>query len=546
MEIQDYLKILKTRWIIIAVTVVVAILGALGASLLATPLYESSARMFVSTSGGATVSETYQGNLASQQLVSSYSELATSEALAARVLTVLPLNLTPGQLAAKVATTSTPDTVLFNLTVTDASPALARDIANATADQLTAQVRELETPSDGGTPSAGVKTFQQASAASAPVSPDTKRNLALGAAVGLLIGIALAVLRDRLDNTIKNRREIESISGKALVGTIPFDKERKTHPAVDFQDLAQSSSAEAFRELRTNLQFLEVDHPPRVIVVTSAIPSEGKTTTAVNLAISLAEAGHHVVLVEGDLRRPRISKYMGLIGSVGLSTVLAGQAKVDEVLQPTRYEGLQALASGPLPPNPSELLGSEASRSLMVELRSKFDYVIVDGAPLLPVTDSAVLTTHSDGALLVTRYGHTKSNELSRAIGNLETIGAHVLGVVLALTPSKKGDMYSYSYNYSADASLPRQTAPPVPAPQAPQAPVATPAPPVAPPTPAAAPVAPQPASVHSGSTQAGSVAPSATARTAAPAAAPYSRARRPEAPSDLPKNGVVNPGLRK
>lgn len=540
MEIQDYLKILKARWIIVAVTVVVAVLGALGASLLTTPLYESHARMFVSTAGGASVTETYQGNLASQQLVASYSELATSEALAARVLNVLPLNISPAQLAAKVKASSTPDTVLFNLTVTDASPALARDIANAVADELVIQVRELETPEDGTTPSAGVKTFQEATASSTPVSPNTKRNLALGAVVGLLLGIALAVLRDRLDNTIKNRREIESISGKALVGTIPFDKERKVHPAVDFQDLTQSASAEAFRELRTNLQFLEVDHPPRVIVVTSAIPSEGKTTTAVNLAISLAEAGHHVALVEGDLRRPRVSKYLGLIGSVGLSTVLAGQAKVDEVLQPTRYEGLQAMASGPIPPNPSELLGSEASRAMLVELRSKFDYVIIDGAPLLPVTDSAVLTTHADGALLVTRYGHTKSNELSRAIGNLETIGAHVLGVVLALTPSKKGDMYSYSYNYTADTNLPKQVTPPVPAP-APQAPVAAPAHP----TPAAAP-APQPASVRPGSTQTASAAPSAAARTAAPAATPYSRARRPEAPGDLPRNGVENPRLRK
>ncbi|OZC75199.1 protein tyrosine kinase [Rhodococcus sp. 06-462-5] len=540
MEIQDYLRILKARWIIIAVTMIVAILGALGASLLTTPLYESSARMFVSTSGGTSVSETYQGNLFSQQRVASYSELVTSEALAARVLDVLPLGLTPSQLAAKVKASSTPDTVLFDITVTDPSPAVARDIANAMASELTSQVRDLETPEDGGTPSAGVKTFQQADASASPVSPNTKRNLALGAAVGLLLGIALAVLRDRLDNTIKDRREIESISGKALVGTIPFDKERKTHPAVDFQDLAQSSSAEAFRELRTNLQFLEVDHPPRVIVVTSAIPSEGKTTTAVNLAISLAEAGHHVALVEGDLRRPRVSKYLGLIGSVGLSTVLAGQAKVDEVLQPTRYEGLQAMASGPIPPNPSELLGSEASRALLVELRSKFDYVIIDGAPLLPVTDSAVLTTHADGALLVTRYGHTKSNELSRAIGNLETIGAHVLGVVLALTPSKKGDMYSYSYNYTADTNLPKQVTPPVPAP-APQAPVAAPAPP----TPAAAP-APQPTSARPGSTQTASAAPSAAARTAAPAAAPYSRARRPEAPGDLPRNGVENPRLRK
>ncbi|MBY4272410.1 polysaccharide biosynthesis tyrosine autokinase [Rhodococcus fascians] len=538
MEIQDYLKILKARWIIIAVTVVVAILGALGASLLTTPLYESSARMFVSTSGGATVSETYQGNLTSQQLVASYSELATSDALAARVLNVLPLGgMSAAQLASKVKASSTPDTVLFNLTVTDPSPERARDIANAMATELTEQVRELETPANGGDPAAGVKTFQQAEASSTPVSPKTKRNLALGAAVGLLLGIALAVLRDRLDNTIKGRREIEAISGKALVGTIPFDKERKAHPAVDFQDLAQSSSAEAFRELRTNLQFLEVDHPPRVIVVTSAIPSEGKTTTAVNLAVALAEAGHHVALVEGDLRRPRVSKYMGLIGSVGMSTVLAGQATVEEVLQPTKYEGLQAMASGPIPPNPSELLGSEASRALLVELRSRFDYVIVDGAPLLPVTDSAVLTTHADGALLVTRYGHTKSNELARAIGNLETIGARVLGVVLALTPSKKGDMYSYSYNYTADTNLPRQVVPPVPAP-APQGPV-EPSGPVAAPTP------PQAASTSPGSAQSAPSGPTDTARTAV-SAAPYGRARRPEVHTDPSTNGTDNPRFRK
>ncbi|AMY23435.1 polysaccharide biosynthesis tyrosine autokinase [Rhodococcoides fascians] len=539
MEIQDYLRILKTRWIIVAVTVIVAILGALGASLLTTPQYESSARMFVSTTGGTSVTDSYQGNLLSQQRVASYSELVTSEALAARVLDVLPLDLTPADLAAKVRATSTPDTVLFDITASDASPAQARDIANAMAAELTKQVRELETPEDGGTRTAAVKTFQEATASATPVSPKTKRNLVLGAAVGLLLGIALALARDRVDNTVKDRREIESISGKALVGTIPFDKERKAHPAVDFQDLTQSASAEAFRELRTNLQFLEVDHPPRVIVVTSAIPSEGKTTTALNLAISLAEAGHHVVLVEGDLRRPRISKYMGLIGSVGLSTVLAGQAKVDEVLQPTKYEGLQAMASGPIPPNPSELLGSEASRALLVELRSKFDYVIVDGAPLLPVTDSAVLTTHTDGALLVTRYGHTKSNELSRSIGNLETIGAHVLGVVLALTPSKKGDTYSYSYNYTADTNLPKQVTPPVPAP-APQAPVAS-LTPVSPPNPA--PVHAPPTSQSS--PRSASASPAAGPRTAEATreSETYPRFQRTETP---PVNGTEHPRLRK
>ncbi|MEH6797623.1 MAG: CpsD/CapB family tyrosine-protein kinase, partial [Rhodococcus sp. (in: high G+C Gram-positive bacteria)] len=182
------------------------------------------------------------------------------------------------------------------------------------------------------------------------------------------------------------------------------------------------------------------------------IPSEGKSTTALNLALALAEAGHHVALVEGDLRRPRISKYLGVLGSVGLSTVLAGQAELNDVMQPTKYEGLEVMASGQLPPNPSELLGSEASRSLMDQLRRRFDYVIVDGAPLLPVTDSAVLTTHTDGALIVTRHGHTKTHELDRATKNLEAIGARVLGVVMVMTPTTKGGSYTYSYNYTADS----------------------------------------------------------------------------------------------
>jgi len=460
-EIQDYLHILRARWMIIVVTVAVAVLGALAVSLLTTPTYESCSRVFVSTSGGSSVSESYQGNLFSQQRVASYSELVTGDTLAARTIDDLGLDLTPGQLSAKVTATSTPDTVLLDTCVVDDSPALARDIANSLATQLTTLVRELETPEDGGAPAAGVRVVEQAQESSTPISPKTTRNLALGAAVGLLLGIALAVLRDRLDNTIKSRARLEVAARTAVVGSIPFDKSFKESAVVSF-DTARSSSAEAFRELRTNLQFLEVDHPPRVIVVTSAVPMEGKTTVAVNLALVLAEAGHHVALVEGDLRRPRVSKYLGLIGSVGLSTILAGQAELSDVLQPSSFEGLEVLASGPLPPNPSELLGSEASRRVIDELRGKFDYVIIDGAPLLPVTDSALLTTHSDGALVIARFGHTSEAEVTRSVENLEKIGAHVLGAVFTMTPSGRKGSDNYSYYYETDKTIPRQTPNPV------------------------------------------------------------------------------------
>lgn len=457
MEIQDYLKILKTRWMIIVVTVAVAILGSLAVSLLTTPTYQACSRVFVSTSGGSSVSETYQGNLFSQQRVASYSELVTGETLAARVIDELGLTATPAEVARDTTAKSTPDTVLLDICHTGTDAATVRDVANSMATQLTTLVRELETPEDGGSPTAGVRLVEQAQTPSTPVSPKTKRNLALGAAVGLLLGIALAVLRDRLDNTIKDRKTLEKSANSALVGNIPFDKSLKDSSIVSF-GAGHSSSAEAFRELRTNLQFLEVDNPPRVIVVTSAVPSEGKTTVAINLSLALAEAGHHVVLVEGDLRRPRVSKYLGLIGSVGLSTVLAGQAGLDDVLQPSKFVGLDVLASGPLPPNPSELLGSEASRRVIEDLRGRFDYVIVDGAPLLPVTDSALLTTHSDGALVIARHGHTSEAELERATGNLTTIGAHILGAVFTMTPTsgrRGGD--GYAYYYETDKSVPKQ-----------------------------------------------------------------------------------------
>lgn len=348
MEIQDYLRILQARWKIIAITTVVAILGALGASLLTTPLYEASTRLFVSTSAGSSVNELYQGNLYSQQRVASYTKLLTGQTLAQRTIDKLGLTETPAELANQVKATSAPDTVLVDLRVQDPSPERARDIANAMSDEFVVMVRELETPERGGAPAARVVVEQQAQTPSTPVSPKTLRNLALGAAVGLLLGIALAVLRDRLDNTVKDRRTVEELAGSAMIGTIPFDKDRQTQQAINFAE-GHSSSAEAYRELRTNLQFLEVDNPPRVIVVTSSLPTEGKTTTAINIALVLAEGGKSVCLVEGDLRKPRVSKYMGVVGSVGLSSVLAGQATLDGVLQPTSYQGLTVLASGRSP-----------------------------------------------------------------------------------------------------------------------------------------------------------------------------------------------------
>ena len=279
----------------------------------------------------------------------------------------------------------------------------------------------------------------------------------LALALGVLLGIGLAFLRDLLDNTVKDRQNLEEITGVAVVGSIPLDKERRKEPAKSF-DNDNSAFAEAFRKLRTNLQFLAVDNPPRVIVVTSSMPNEGKSTTAINIALALAENDHTVALVDGDLRRPRLDKYLGVVGSVGFSTVLAGRASLNDVLQKTAFPGVTVLTSGAVPPNPSELLGSLAAKKVLDELRAHFDYVVIDSSPLLAVTDAAILAAGADGVLIVARYGETKREQLAHAVGNLRSVGASLLGAVFTITPARGGASYSYSYYGYGDSPTPSRS----------------------------------------------------------------------------------------
>jgi receptor protein-tyrosine kinase len=413
-------------------------------------MYQAKTRLFVSTSAGSTLAETYQGNRFSQERVGSYAELLMGETLAQRTIDKLGLDMTAGSLQANVSASAKPETVLIDVTVLDQSPVRARDIANTLSDEFVGMIRELETPENGTTPDSRVVVEQRASIPSAPVVPKTARDIGIGLVLGLALGIGLAVIRDLLDNTVKDRKVLEEITGAGIVGSIPLDKERRKHPAISFES-DNSAIAEAFRKLRTNLQFLAVDSPPRVIAVTSSTPSEGKSTTAINLALALAEGENNVLLVDGDMRRPTLHKYLGLVQPVGFSTVLSGQATLGEAIQKTRFPGLTVLTSGAIPPNPSELLGSQTAKKLLSEMRAQFDYVVVDSTPLLAVTDAAILAAGSDGVLLMARFGETKRDQLVHAVKNLHDVGASVLGAVFTLTPMRGNASYSYSYSYYGD-----------------------------------------------------------------------------------------------
>ncbi|MEJ7703131.1 MAG: CpsD/CapB family tyrosine-protein kinase [Geodermatophilaceae bacterium] len=227
---------------------------------------------------------------------------------------------------------------------------------------------------------------------------------------------------------------------------------------------ANSSTGESYRQIRTSLQFVNVDDPPRVLVVTSSISGEGKSTTAINLALVLAQSGQRVVLVEADLRRPRVTRYMRLVSGVGLTNVLVGNAELSEVLQPWRDGKLTVLAAGPHPPNPSELLGSAQMSHVLAELRENNDYVIIDAPPLLPVTDAAVLSVLADGAVIVTRYGSTKREILRTAAESLQSIDARLVGTVINMVVMKGGQGssygYGYGYGYETDSTAPRDLDP--------------------------------------------------------------------------------------
>ncbi|MGE5551908.1 MAG: CpsD/CapB family tyrosine-protein kinase [Bacteroidota bacterium] len=208
----------------------------------------------------------------------------------------------------------------------------------------------------------------------------------------------------------------------------------------------KSPMAEAFRVLRTNIQFAAVDNPLRTIMLTSAGPGEGKSTTLANLAVALAQSGARVIIVDGDLRRPTMHKFFRLSRGAGLSSVLLGRVKLEETLQETGVDGLQLLASGPVPPNPSEMLASSAFAALLEELKAKADYVLVDSPPVVAVADASILAARVDGVLLAIQLGQVAKPMAIRAKEQLANAKANLLGMVL--TNVGTGSDYNYYYYY--------------------------------------------------------------------------------------------------
>ncbi len=456
-ELQDYLRILRKHWFAILALTVLGTGAGVAYSMLATPVYTASAKVFVSTSGSSSVADLAQGNSFTQQRVKTYADLVTTSAVLQPTIDALELPMSVSELRGSLSASTPLNTTVIDVTVTNADPVFAAVLAGATSEQLIETVEEIETtdPLEGSP--VRLSVVQEPEVPTVPTSPNSKLNAALGLMLGLALGVGYALLRSALDTKIRGERDIERITDAPVLGGIVFDPKAKQRPLIVHQD-ATSPRAESFRTLRTNLQFLDAGRTERSFVITSSIQSEGKSTTAANLAITLADAGARVLLVGADLRRPKAGKYLGIESAVGLTDVLIGRVDLETAVQRWGRSELFVLPAGAIPPNPSELLGSSLMESLIARLDSEFDIVLYDAPPLLPVTDAAVLARLVGGTVLIVAAGRAHGPQVESAIQALETVGAPLSGVVLTMLPSKGPDAYGYgrygySYQYSEDGA---------------------------------------------------------------------------------------------
>lgn len=427
MELKDYLRVIRQRWISIVAAALIGLALAAGYSFLQTPLYQAKSQLFVTVKAGASAADLSQGNAFAEKRVTSYVSLATSPRVLQAVSQELNLSGGAQALAHRVVATTPAQTVLIDITATDPDAQQAAKIANSSARQLITAVNEVEDVSI-----VRLSVFEEATPASIPSTPKAPLNLALGLLLGLLVGAAYAFLREVLDTRIRSQADVERIVDAGVLGTFAIDPSVENQPLVTQGDQF-SHRAESFRQLRTHLHFTNISGGAQTVVVSSSIPGEGKTSTAVNLAIMLAESGTRVLLVDADLRRPRVATQLGIEGSVGLSGVLSHTVALEDAIQEWGRGGaLHVLTSGRSAPNPSELLGSPTMEKLIARFETDYEVVVIDAPPLLPVTDPAVLGSMASGVVLVVSAdGRTNRADLAQSVANLEAVSARLLGVVV-------------------------------------------------------------------------------------------------------------------
>lgn len=504
-----YLLLLRRwLWLILTCTLLAA-LAAFVVSSQTPPIYRASVTLLVQQAPSANISD-YTALLTSERLAKTYSQMLTARPVLETVIQALGLNETPAGLANRTKVEPVRDTQLIRLSVEDTDPRRAALLVNAIAEAFITQTRSMQEARYGeslagvraqidelaalieetqaqiealGTPetaqrqaeSARLETilagyrntyatllqsyeqmrlaaarsvdsvivFESAPVPSKPVRPRTATNTALAGVVGAMLALGVGFLIEYLDDTIKTPDDVRRALGLGTLGMIGrFEQGEKE---VITAARPASAVAEMFRKLRTNLWYSSLDRPLRTVLVTSPGPLEGKSLTAANLSVVMAQAGLRVVIVDADLRRPRLHRLFGVHPRGGLTRSLV-EGTTDGRLQSGRVEGLALLPAGELPPNPTEMVGSQRMQELLGKLAERADVVLVDSPPILPVADATVLAREVDGVVLVVEVGKTRRAAAQQAVESLQQVGANVLGVVLNGVPGRGGGYYYYYY----------------------------------------------------------------------------------------------------
>ncbi len=451
MTFVDFVRLLRAN---AARLVLAALLGGTAAYAYARTLPP----VFVADASGYIVSAGSQGDLgqvmANSAVTSSkgsaYVQLAQTRKVAQRAIEDIGISASPSDVVGRVSVSIADGSSILRITAVGPDPEEARLLADAFARAIAAVANELEL---GGSAKPGEKALVRivpvdSALPAAQIGPNVRKYVlaGIGAGAGAMLGWIL--LRRLLDTRVRTVKDVEDSEGGTVLSIVPITPELRAGKGRG--QLARLGwAAESFRQLRTNLRFVNVDKPPRSIVITSANPGEGKSTMSSTLARVLGEGGQPTVLIDADLRRPMLATIFDRHGSIGLTQVLSGQISVEDALQDTDQANVKLITAGRIPPNPSELLGSKQMAKLIAALATNRT-VIIDAPPILPVSDAGLLTAAADGALLVVRTGKTLRDQISVAVKRLDQVGGRLLGSTLNLaSPRRLGEtMYGYGRGY--------------------------------------------------------------------------------------------------
>jgi len=426
MELQDALGILRRRWWVIALCLVIGLAGGLSLTLTTEKSYAATSRLFVRVPGTNDLDDALAGNRLTTQLLFTYSKLVSSQASTTLMARTMNGRYTREEIKTKVFAVPVAATLLVDVRATDNDPQVAAQLANAGASALRAVISDVESTQVGAV---RAKVVDRAIIPSSPYSPRSANNLLVGAFAGLAFGAIAAIALDILDRTIRTPAVAAEVFNVPFLGSIPRQRRLASAPLAALSRPG-SPTGESYRTLRTAIRYRDAAEPLKTVLVTSAAAGDGKTTVAANLAIAMAQDGLKVILIDCDFRRGSVAQLFDVTQAPGLSNVLLGKVKLRDALTPWG-RGLSILATGSSGLNPSEALGSRAMQTLLAEAKTMADVVILDAPPVLPVTDPAVLAALVDGTVVVARWGRTSLHAAVATRQTLENVGAEVVGVVL-------------------------------------------------------------------------------------------------------------------